>query len=228
MSQDDRTSDQFIREVDEEMRRDQLKALWDRFGALIIATCVLIVLVTAGWRGYVWWQERRAAEEGDRYLAAVEAEQAGRRDEAVAAFEALAAEGQPGYAALARLHLAAARAAAGDAAGAIAGFDAIAADPKVEAGLRDAARVRAALLALNTGDRAGAVARVEGLAVAGNPWRHAAREILGLTAYADGALAKSRQFFVDIQADAESPQNLRARAGRMVSLIDGEVVAPAT
>ena len=53
MANDERQSEQFIREVDEELRRAQLKAIWDRFAPLIIGVCVLVVAVTAGYRGWM-------------------------------------------------------------------------------------------------------------------------------------------------------------------------------
>src|SRR5436305_1144715 len=46
-------------EVDEEVRREQLKKLWERYGNLLIAACVLVVLATAGWRTHEMtaWRE---------------------------------------------------------------------------------------------------------------------------------------------------------------------------
>ena len=34
-------------EVDEEVRREQLKKLWQKYGWLVIAACVLVVLAAA-------------------------------------------------------------------------------------------------------------------------------------------------------------------------------------
>jgi len=223
---DDRTSDQFIREVDEELRRDQIRALWDRYGVAIVAACVAIVLITAGYRGYVWWQERQAAQSGDRYIAALQAAEAGDLDKAQAELASLARDGSGGYAVLARLRSAALAADAGDAPAAIAAFDAIAADPQVEPAYRDLARVRSGLLALGAGDLDGAAQRVEGLAVGGSPWRHAAREVLGTVAFQKGEMERAREHFSAIQADVEAPQALQERAGVMVALIDCTHAAP--
>ncbi len=41
-----------FREVDEEVRREQLKKLWERYSILIVAVAVLIVAGVGGWRGY--------------------------------------------------------------------------------------------------------------------------------------------------------------------------------
>jgi len=226
MANDERQSQQFIREVDEELRRAQLKSLWDRFAPLIIGVCVLVVLLTAGYRGWIWWQARQAAEEGDRFAAAIEAIEGGNRAEGEAALTRIAEEGSEGYAALARLRLAGERAAAGAKPEALAAYDALAADEGVDDSLRSLARLRAALLALDAGDLAGARDRAAPLDVAGSPWRHAAREVLGMAAYQGGDLQAARDFFTAIQQDAETPQDIWMRSGMMVSLIDGQLAAP--
>jgi hypothetical protein len=225
MATEDRQSEQFIREVDEELRRAQLKAIWDRFAPLIIGVCVLVVLLTAGYRGWLWWQQRQAAQAGDRFIAAVEKLDTDKAA-AEAELEKIAEESRGGYRALARMRLAGEKAETGDKEAAIAGYDAVAADPGVSEAMRALARIRAGLLALDTGDFAGAVERAEPLVEPGNAWRNAAREILGLAAYREGDLQKARDLFTDIQQDAETPPELWVRSGMMVALIDGQLAAP--
>lgn len=224
MAQDDRQSEQFIREVDEEYRRAQLKQIWDRFAPLIIGASILIVLATAGYRGYLWWQAREAAREGDIYLTATEQLQSD-ADAAKAALAKIAEEASDGYALLARLRLAEASAEAGDNAAGITAFDAIAADGGLDPAVRSLARVRAALLALDSGDVEGARSRAEPLMKPGDPWRHLAREIVGIADYQAGELAAAREAFLAIQDDAEAPADLRARASVMVGLIDGQIAS---
>jgi hypothetical protein len=227
MADDERRSETFIREVDEELRRDQLKALWKRFGPAFVGVCVLIVAVTAGYRGWLWWTERQAAQAGDRFLAAIEQIQSGDRADGEAALQAIAAEGGAGYAALARLRLAGEKAGEGAQAEALAGFDTIANDAGLSEPLRDIARIRAALIALDTGDLEGAKTRAQPLAVAGDPWRHVAREILGTAAYQEGNLQAARDQFSEIQEDAQTPPDLWFRSGLMIQLIDGQLAPTA-
>ncbi|MBZ8131747.1 tetratricopeptide repeat protein [Afifella sp. IM 167] len=226
MTQDDRTSDPFIREVDEELRREQLKSLWDRFGLLIIAVCVLVVVITGGYRGYVWWQAKQASETGDRYLTALESIEKGNVEEGRATLDKLASEGG-GYGMLARLREAELAASGEDRSAALKAFDDIASDGSVPSVMRDLAHVRGALIALDAGDLDGAESRVEGLDEAGNPWRYSAREILGLVAYQRGDLEAARERFISIGEDAQAPQGLRSRAGLMIAVIDGQAETPA-
>lgn len=226
MANDERQSETFIREVDEELRRDQLKTLWKRFAPLIIGACVLVVAITAGYRGWEWWEERRAAQAGDRFMAALADIEAGKRDEGEAALQSIAADAGPGYSALARLRLAGEKAGTGAKTEAIAAYDAVAADGTVPAPLRDLARMRGALLALDTGDLEGARSRVAYLNVPGNAWRHSAREVIGTADYQAGDLQAARATFEQVQQDAETPQDLWVRSGLMISLIDGQLATP--
>ena len=228
MANDERQSDTFIREVDEELRRDQLKFIWKRFAPLIIGICVLIVAVTAGYSGWTWWQERRASQAGDRFMEALAKIEGGDRAAGEAELTSIAADSNVGYSALARLRLAGEQAGAGAKKEALEAYDAVAADISVPQPLRDLARIRAAILALDTGDVPGAKERATPLNVAGNAWRHAAREVIGAANYQAGDLQAARDAFSEIQQDAQTPQDLWMRSGLMISLIDGQLAAPGT
>src|ERR1700682_3335083 len=82
-------------EVDEEVRREQLKKLWDRYGNYIVALAFLVVAAVAAggaWRGYKYWEPRRAAEAGAAYDAAARLAEEGKHDEAESAFAKLVAD----------------------------------------------------------------------------------------------------------------------------------------
>jgi hypothetical protein len=104
---------------------------------------------------------------------------------------------------------------------------ALAGDEAAPEALRGIARMRGALLALDQGNLDGAKERAAPLNVPGNPWRHAAREVLGMAAYQAGDLQGAREYFVEIQQDAQTPSDLWARSGMMMSLIDGQLATAA-
>jgi hypothetical protein len=221
MTNDDRSTDQFIREVDEELRREQLTTLWQRFGNYVIGACVLVVLVTAGFKGWDWWKRHQAERVGDLYIAADRLVQDEKSEEAIAAFEAIAASERGGYAAMASLRAAALKIDAGDKAGAVTLFDNVASDSSVDDILRDLASLRAAYLVLDQGDLDGAAKRVDGLAVPGNPWRHGAREILGLVAMEKGEKDVALSRFSEIEGDPQAPADTRARATALIAVLQG-------
>jgi hypothetical protein len=208
-----------FREVDEDIRREQYKKLWDRYGVYVIGLAVLIVVATAGYKAWVYFQERQAQAMGDRYVAALTLAAAGKHDEAEAALAAIVADGTGGYPSLAKFRMASEKAVAGDKAGAVAAFDSVASDPATPALIKDMARLRAALILTESASLADLQARIGDLAATGNPWRNSAREFLGLAAWRTGDLAAAKKYYEQINDDQDKPRDLATRTSVMLSLI---------
>jgi len=79
-------------EVDEEVRRDQLKKLWDQYSIYIIGLALLIIAGVGGWRGYQYLEAKKAAEAGAAFDRAAELADQNKHAEAEAAFADLAAK----------------------------------------------------------------------------------------------------------------------------------------
>lgn len=215
------SDDTFIREVNEEIRREQAQALWDRFGPAVLGIAILIVLATAAVVGYRYWDETRANRSGDAFSAALKLANDGKSDEAIAALDQLEKDGYGAYPLLARMRAATVKADKGDFDGAVKDFDAVAADNAIPAGIRDIARLRAALVLVDHGSFADVSSRVEALTADTNPLRHSAREALGLAAWKDGKSADALKLFDQISSDDAAPRNVRQRAQLMSELIRG-------
>jgi hypothetical protein len=216
-----------FREVDEDIRRERFKKLWDRFGVYVIALAVLIVVATAGYRIYVYLQEKEAEEAGDKFTAALQLASGGKHDEAVNALSEIVADGSGGYPVLARFRIATEKVATGDKTGAVAELDAVANDGSAQPLIRDMARLRAALILVETASLADLEARIGSLAGTGNPWRNTARELLGLGAWRAGDFAAARKYFQQISDDQDKPRDIAQRADVMLALIKGKLGEPA-
>lgn len=204
-------------EVDEEVRREKLKQLWERHSNLIVAVVLLVVLGVAGWRGYEWYDSRNAAESGAAFEAAVLLAEGGKHDEARAAFAKLAKEGSSGYRTLAGFREAA-EAAKTDGAAAVAGYDGLANNSSLDRSLRDLAAVRAGLILVDTAPLAELTTRLEPLTAADRPFRHTARELLALSAWRNGDQAAAKRWFDVIATDAETPAGTRQRMDVLMTL----------
>jgi len=171
-----------FREVDEEVRREQLKKLWERYQYLIIGVVFLVVVGVGGWRLYEWNQMRQAGQLGTQFENAIALGDAGKHEEAEKVFARIAADGTPAYRALARIRQAA-QLAQIDAPAATETYRQISADSSVEQVFRDLASLRAAGLLIDAGSYADARKLLEPLAQAGREFRHTARELLALNAW---------------------------------------------
>jgi hypothetical protein len=205
-------------EVDEDVRRDQLKKLWDQYSIYIVAGALLIIASVGGWRGYQYLEAKKAAEAGAAFDKAVELSEANKHSEAEAAFADLAAKAPAGYRMLARLR-AAAEVAARDPQAAAKMYDDIAADRSVGAPEQDLARVRAAELLLDTATYPAMLTRLEAAAASGATFRHTARELLALSAWRVNDATAARKWLDLIAGDGETPPSLRSRAEALQALL---------
>jgi hypothetical protein len=205
-------------EVDEEVRRDQLKKLWDQYSLYIIALVLLIIAGVGGWRGYQYLEAKKAAEAGAAFDRAVELSEANKHAEAEAAFADLAAKAPSGYRILARLRMAA-EVANRDPQAAAKMFDEVAADRSVGTAEQDLARIRSAQLLLDSTTYPNMLQRLEPAAAQGSTFRHTARELLALSAWRANDAAAARQWLDLIANDGETPPSLRSRAEALQALL---------
>jgi hypothetical protein len=207
-----------FQEVDEEVRREQFKKLWERYGSYAIAACILIVAGVGAWRGYDWWETKKAAEAGAAFEQAVTLAEAGKHEEAEAAFAKLATGASGGYRVLARLREAA-ELARTDNKAAVAAYDEIAADKSVGQVIQDVAAVRAGFLMVDGAPYGEMRTRLEPLIGPERAFRHSARELLALSAWKAGDMGAARKWTDAIMSDPQTPAGTRSRTQVLSELI---------
>ncbi len=207
-----------FQEVNEEVRREQLKKLWQRYGNYVIAVCLLVVVGVGTWRGYEWWEAKKAAEAGAAFEQAVTLAESGKQQEAEAAFAKLAANGNAGYRILARLREAG-ELARTDRKAAVSAYDEIAADRSVGQVIQDLATLRSGFLLVDSASYGEMRARLEPLTGTERTFRHSARELLALSAWKEGDMGAARQWTDAIMTDPQTPPGTRSRAEVLSELI---------
>lgn len=206
-----------FREVEEDIRSAQLKALWDRYGILVIGAAVAIVVATG--IGVYWQDMQRAKREAaaTEFLAGEKLLLDGKATEAVAHFAKLAQEtGVEGYALLARMKEAAAKIEAKDVPGAVGAYDALAADSGLDPLLRAVASLKASMLLFDTASADELKLRLLPLAKDDGPVRYSAREMLAFLALRENTVDAARKQFQDLADALEAPQSVRARAAEIL------------
>lgn len=210
------SDESLFREVDEEVRQEQFKKLWARYGNLVIGVAVLVILGVAGMEGWKYWQLKQSEAAGDKFFAAAQLATDGKAADAIKDFEAIEATG---FADLGRLRAAAQLAADGKAEDAVKLYDGIAADTKVDQTLRDLSRIRAAAVLADTAAFADIEARLKDFVAADSPWRHIARELLASVQFRAKDYKGADKQVQEILADAATPMPLRQRAETMAQIL---------
>jgi hypothetical protein len=207
-----------FREIDEELRRDNLLKLWSRYGRYIIAIAVLVLVIAGGimaWRDHQL-SERRA--QSARYASALSLAGEGKDADAAKVFAAVAQEGG-GYATLASFEEAELRSKSGDRKGAVAAYDRIAADGSLDPAFRDMAMLLSVMHGMPDADPHAIIDRLAPLTAADNPWRPTALELTATARLEAGDKAGALELYKSIADDLTAPQGLRARAAEMAAAL---------
>ncbi|WP_342641662.1 tetratricopeptide repeat protein [Rhodoligotrophos ferricapiens] len=219
------SEESLIREVEEEVRKEQIKRLWDRFGVYILGLCFVVILGVGGYKLWQYYERQQALTAGQQYVEAMELADQGKMEEAQAAFAKLAESSREGPKTLAILQEAALKASRNDIPGAVAAYDGIAADENAPPALRDLARIRAGFLLVDTATPDDLKQRVGSLIAEGNPWRNAAREIVALAAYRTGDLETANSLLSEIMGDPRASMGSRQRAQIVSALVTAAMAA---
>ena len=207
-----------FREIEEELRRDNLLKLWQRYGKYVIAVVVVALLIAGG---VVAWRDYQASErlaQGARYSGALELIRTGKDADAAAAFAALARDAG-GYGVLAAFEEAELLAKRGDRKGAIAAYDRLAANAGIDPEFRDLAVLLSVMQALPDNDANAMVERLQPLTASGNPWRASALDLTAAAKLKAGDRDGAREIYQQLADDLAAPQALRARAAEMAAAL---------
>ncbi|MFZ5609210.1 MAG: tetratricopeptide repeat protein [Pseudomonadota bacterium] len=215
----------FLREVDEDYRRDQLLALWKRYGLWLASVAAVAVLaVGAG----VWWRDYQAGRRqavAERYEAALTALDAGQVEQGLSTLAQVSEEGIPGYRVLGLLARARALLSQGRRDEAVASYEALAASEDVPALYSSLGTLLAAQARLDELSAAEVEARLAPLGAVGAPWAASANELIATAFLKEGHNDKARELFGLIAVDPTAPAGVRGRAANIGSMLGP---APAT
>jgi len=205
-------------EVDEDLKQENYRKLWERYGRYLIALMVLIVGGTAAYVGWNKYVQKRQIGYSDRFIAAIDQAQAGHEKEAAAAMAELAGDANAGYAMLARFREAALRRKSGDTAAAVDIYETLADDSSIDPAYRSLATLLSVMAQVDTGDPAALSAKLKPIAT-DSPWRNTANEYLGVLALRQGDVAGARSHFQAVSDDATAPAGARARAAELLKTL---------
>jgi hypothetical protein len=215
----------FLREVDDELRREQFQTMWKRYGRLAL---VLVVLGLAAFAAFLYWRHdtRMKAEERSEQLSLVIADiQAGRKTAADKKVDALIADGGKGYRVLALFTKAAIVADKGDSKAAAAIYAGVAADESVAQPFRDIALIRQTMIEYDSLKPQQVIDRLKPLANKDNAFFGTAGELTAIALIRTNRSAEAGRLLAAVASDAETPQTLRDRAERLAASLGADVAA---
>ncbi len=215
--------DVFLREVDDELRRDEMLSFWGRYKKLLIGGLVGGLALFAG---VLWWgqyQRSAAGAVGDSFEKGLDAIEAKNYAEGAKALEAVAASDNEGYRGLALINQATAALAQNDSKKAIGLFAKAAQDTSLDQPTRDFALVRQTHLEMDQIKPQDIVARMTPIAVKDNAWFGHAGEMLAIAKMKMGQKADAGKIYAALYKEDSVPETIRSRAVQQASVLGIDV-----
>ena len=212
-----------FREVDEDLRHERYLKLWRRWRYWLLGVGVLALGGAVAYVMLADAQESVRKAEGQQFAAAMAEIQAGRGSDAAARLAMLAADAETGYAALARLGEADARARRGDITGAIQVYDLLADDSRIDPLYRDLGALLAAQRSVDRAPVSEVNQRLAPLLAGNSPWRPLAAELSAIAEMRAGNVEASRALFAELVSDPAAPLGQRQRAAELLVSLGGDL-----
>jgi hypothetical protein len=217
LAQAPETNEAFLREVDDELRRDQAMHLWRRWGRIAIVAIVIGLVALAAWLFWRSKQTEARGVEGEQMAQAIQKLEAGDVAGATPMLDQLGKSDTKGYRAAAQMALAATALGKGDTADAAKRYAAIAADTSIDQPYRDLALIRQTAAEYDTLKPATVIDRMRPLAVPGNPFFGSAGEMSGIAYMRLGQPKVAGTMFAAMAADRQVPESMRSRAVQLAA-----------
>ena len=226
----DTPNDAFLREVDENLRRDQLRDYAKKYAPWLIAAVVLFLVAIGGW---IYWQSRQqqqAAQQSEQLNQIYSDIASGKLANVPERLNQLAAEGDDIVRASALFASASVALDQGKRPDAIAKYREAQSDEDLPKVYRDAALIRLTALEFDSIKPEEVIARLQPLAAAGNPWFGSAGELTAMAYLKQNKKAEAGRMFAAIAADPQVPETLRTRAVQIAGTlgVDASASMPAS
>jgi hypothetical protein len=215
----------FVREVDENLRRDQMADMAKSYGKWIIAAVILFLAAVGG---YLYWQQRQqqqAIADSEAMSTALDKLAAGEPKSAQAALTPLGESSNDVIEASALLGRAAVALRQNDRKTATDLYKHVADNSGLPQPYRDLATVRATMTEFDSLKPDEVIARLAPLSQPGNPFFGTAGEMTGMALLAKGDRGGAGQMFAKIAADKQVPESIRSRAVQIAGSLGVDATA---
>ena len=215
----------FVREVDENLRRDQLRDFFKTYGNWLIAGVILFLAASGG---LIWWRQhqvQRSEAQVEEFAGVFKDIGSGNISAVPRKLDQLSDDGSKAVRASAMFARAALALQQGDTKTAIAKYKAAAADSGLPQPYRDAALIRQTALEFDQLQPQDVIARLQPLNKPGEPWFGSAGEMTALALAKQGRRQEAGQLFAAIAKDNSVPPSIRDRATQLAASFGVDVSA---
>ena len=210
----------FIREVTEEVKNDQLKQMWEKYGIYIILLVVFAIVGAVSYEGIKSWQIKRSETWSDTYAYALNLEGQGKYDESLEVLEKMEQTGGNIYSNIAKLQTANILFEQGKIDAAVEILEEIVEDKSINKKLRDVSAIKLASYKLDSGSYEEIETLLKPLIEENGSWASIAKEMMAMASIREGNIEEGRAIYNELLNTPNLPDALKMRVQDMLSVLD--------
>ncbi len=211
--------DAFIREIDEELKNEKIKKLWDKYGLFIILFVVVAVFSAVSFETFQAWKDKRNQEMSDSFAYALNLQNQGRFAESQEVLTSIKNSNRGIYTNIAQMQIVNLLIELKQFDKAISELEQIVADEAFNPQMRDVARLKLASYKLNTASAEEINALLAPLTDKQNVWNNTAKELLAMRALRDNDPAQALNIYKDISGNSKTTDTLQSRVQDMINVL---------
>ncbi len=212
--------DAFIREIDEELKNEHLKKLWDKYGLFIILFVVIAISAAVSFETFKSWQEKRNQEFSDAYAYALNLQNQGRYAEAMEVLNNLTKAKKGIYSDVAEIQKANVLLERGKVTEALALLEKVTADKDFNPQMKDVAVIKLASFKLDYAPSDEIKTMLNPFVAQESTWTNIAKEMLAMLAVRDNDLETAKNLYQEISVAQNTSDTLKARAQDMLNVLE--------
>ena len=213
---DETVADAFIMEVDEEVKNDNLKAFWKKYGLFVTLCIALVLSATVSFETIKNWRENQFRAKTDAYIAANFGQS---NADMIAALEKIAAGNNGIYSELARVQIADLLFNEGKTQDALTMLQTLATNDELNPRIKNLAAVKLAAHTVDTASRSEIESLLAPVVSADDSWSPIAEEYIALAAIKEGDIESARNIYQKLEQNGNISEQFRSRIQDMLTTI---------
>lgn len=214
--------DALIREVSEDVKNDQMKLLWDKYGLFVVIFVALSITVAVSFETFNSWINKKNQEVSNAFAVALSLQNQGKTEDSLKILQTLSSKSGI-YADVARMQMANIFFEKNDPNKALEQLNILISDTGTNKQIKEVAMLKLAAYELGRNTPSADIQKLLApLAEKENASYNVARELLAMLAIREGNLDDAKKEYELIAASANSSDALKSRALDMVKIIDGK------
>ena len=211
-------TDAFIQEVDEEVKNDNLKALWNKYGFAIIAFVVLAVSLTVSFDQIKNWKIAQNQQHTEEYIAATQM-QSNNPENTIAELQRISHDNYGIFSDFAKLQIANVLLSQDKVEEALTALENIVNDKQANSEIKHIALIKLASYRVDTMSREEFEQMLQPLLQEKTPWSPLVQHLLATSAIQNGDVDTARAIYENILKIEDLPDGFKVKVQDMLSSI---------